>query len=119
MWDTRYLDDALNVQELDQSASVMWPPPNCECVYKPKPFLFRMPYFDADINVVHMGGKGETSIKHFEVHAFFLKPKPQLNEFADHRGCSLLPLSYGLQQQRAAKRYVCLCVCDTFDTCDV
>ena len=33
----------MNAQELDQSASVM------------------MPFFDPDINVVHMGGKGETS----------------------------------------------------------
>ena len=44
-----YLDEAINFQELDQSASVM------------------MPFFDPDINVVHMGGKGETSIKHFEM----------------------------------------------------
>ncbi len=39
----------MNAQELDQSASVM------------------MPFFDPDINVVHMGGKGETSILHFEI----------------------------------------------------
>jgi len=75
VWDTRYLDDALNVQELDQSASVM------------------MPYFDADINVVHMGGKGETSIKHFEItedapYCHFLTA---YNSKEPQRGIAFLP----------------------------
>ena len=73
----RYLDDALNAQELDQSASVM------------------MPFFDADINVVHMGGKGETSIKHFEMteeapHCHFLTA---YNSKEPQRGISYLPKS--------------------------
>jgi len=77
VWDTRYLDDALNAQELDQSASVM------------------MPFFDADINVVHMGGKGETSIKHFEMteeapHCHFLTA---YNSKEPQRGIAYLPKS--------------------------
>ena len=73
----RYLDDALNVQELDQSASVM------------------MPFFDADINVVHMGGKGETSIKNFEMtedapHCHFLTA---YNSKEPQRGIAFLPKS--------------------------
>jgi len=54
-----------------------------------------MPFFDADINVVHMGGKGETSIKHFEMteeapHCHFLTA---YNSKEPQRGIAYLPKS--------------------------
>jgi coronin-1B/1C/6 len=73
----RYLDRELNLLELDQSASVM------------------MPFFDADINVVHMGGKGETSIKHFEIteDAPFCHYLTAYNSKEPQRGIAYLPKS--------------------------
>ena len=49
VWDCRNMASALHTEELDQQSSVM------------------MPLFDEDTNMLYLGGKGDGSIRYFEV----------------------------------------------------
>ncbi|XP_073492110.1 coronin-1A [Aquarana catesbeiana] len=48
-WDTKSLDEPLTLQELDTSSGVL------------------IPFFDPDTNIVYLCGKGDSSIRYFEV----------------------------------------------------
>ncbi|XP_063791375.1 coronin-1A [Pseudophryne corroboree] len=49
LWDMKSLDQPLTLQEIDTSSGVL------------------IPFFDPDTNIVYLGGKGDSSIRYFEV----------------------------------------------------
>lgn len=49
LWDTKHLEEPLSLQELDTSSGVL------------------LPFFDPDTNIVYLCGKGDSSIRYFEI----------------------------------------------------
>lgn len=74
-WDPKKLDAPLNIQEIDQSAGVF------------------IPYYDPDNSLLYLAGKGDSSIKYYEIqreapYAFFLT---QYSDKESQKGLAWLP----------------------------
>jgi len=63
IWDPKKLDTPLNVTDLDQSAGVV------------------IPFYDPDNSILYLAGKGDASIKYFEL----VKEKPYLHFLSEFR----------------------------------
>jgi len=63
VWDPKKLDTPLNVTDLDQSAGVI------------------IPFYDPDNSILYLSGKGDASIKYFEL----VKEKPYLHFLSEFR----------------------------------
>jgi len=63
VWDPKKLDTPLNITDLDQSAGVV------------------IPFYDPDNSILYLAGKGDASIKYFEL----VKEKPYLHFLSEFR----------------------------------
>ncbi|CAH2330252.1 coronin-1A, partial [Pelobates cultripes] len=75
LWDLKSLDEPLTLQELDTSSGVL------------------IPFFDPDTNIVYLGGKGDSSIKYFEVtdESPFVHFLSQYSSKESQRGMGYMP----------------------------
>ncbi|XP_053327442.1 coronin-1A [Spea bombifrons] len=75
LWDLKSLDEPLTLQELDTSSGVL------------------IPFFDPDTNIVYLGGKGDSSIKYFEVtdEAPYVHYLSQYSSKESQRGMGYMP----------------------------
>lgn len=75
LYDPKNMDKALTVTDLDQSAGVM------------------IPYYDDDTNMLYVAGKGDSSIKYFEIveEAPFIHFLDQFSDNQSQKGLCFLP----------------------------
>lgn len=75
LWDTKHLEEPLSLQELDTSSGVL------------------LPFFDPDTNIVYLCGKGDSSIRYFEItsEAPFLHYLSMFSSKESQRGMGYMP----------------------------
>lgn len=75
LWDMKHLEEPLSLQELDTSSGVL------------------LPFFDPDTNIVYLCGKGDSSIRYFEItsEAPFLHYLSMFSSKESQRGMGYMP----------------------------